>query len=185
MNLTTFQRNFPPGVRMPDRLRDLLEFQNRSSDGYSGSFALSAWDFGYPAWFDGDRAAAEQFVVFGQNADGSLYTLWLYKGRIVADAPIVFLGSEGADCGLLADGLDEFLALLVVGADELGFAVSWGGEFASRRPAPRLKEFRSWLWESYGIAPSPDPMAVVAAARSRHPNFDAWLAEWVEARYGS
>src|SRR5262245_57914175 len=175
------QRNFPPGAVVPDRLSKLLEFQNRSRDWYSGYFELIEWEYGNAAWFDGDKAAAEQFVVFGRGQDGSLYALWLDPGRTVNDAPVVFLGSEGTDCGLLAADLDEFLGLLAVGADELGFAVSWGGAFEPEQPAPRLEEFRAWLRESFGINPPPDPMAVVTSARARHPDFGAWLSSWQES----
>ena len=181
MDLATFRRNFPPGVAVPDRLRELLTFQNRSRDWYAGYFELAEWEYGNAAWFAGDTDAAKQFVVFGHGPDGSLYALWLYPGQTVADAPVVFLGSEGTDCGLLAGDLDEFLGLLAVGADELGFAVSWGGALQPETPAPRLDEFRAWLRESFGILPPPDPMAVVVAARSRHPDFGAWLARWQEA----
>jgi hypothetical protein len=182
MDLATFRRNFPPGVAVPDRLRELLKFQNRSRQWYSGYFVLTDWEYGYAAWFAGDSDAARQFVVFGKGPDGSLYALWLYPGRTVADAPVAFLGSEGTDCGLLAGDLDEFLGLLAVGADALGFAVSWGGKFQPKSPAPRLEKFRAWLRDSFGIVPPRDPLAVVAGARGRHPDFAAWLRRWQKSR---
>jgi hypothetical protein len=182
MDLATLRRNFPPRVTVPDRLRELLKFQSRSREWYTGYFELDEWVYGNAAWFAGDTDAAKQFVVFGHGPDGSLYALWLYPGRMVADAPVVFLGSEGTDCGLLARDLDEFLGLLAVGAGELGFAVSRGGEFAPESPAPRLEEFRTWLRASFGIVSPPDPMAVVAAARSNHPDFGRWLEEWQASR---
>src|SRR5262249_28322889 len=152
-------RNLPPGVSVPDRLCKLLEFENRSRQWYTGYFVLTEWEYGNAAWF-GDPDAAKQFVVFGKGGDGSLYTLWLYAGRTVADAPVVFCGSEGTDCGLLADNLDEFLGLLAVGADELGFAVSLGEAFQPVNAAPRLEEFRTWLRDIFGIVPPTDPLAV-------------------------
>src|SRR4051812_42457925 len=129
MDLKTFQRNFPPGVPVPDCLRSLLEFENCSREWYSGHFELIEWEYGNPAWFGGDRVAAEPFVIFGHESDGSLYALWLYPSRTILDAPIVFLGSEGVDCGLIAGDLNEFLSLLALDIDELGFAVSWGEPF--------------------------------------------------------
>jgi hypothetical protein len=178
MELAEFQRNFPPAVPVPERLQRLLEFQNRSHEWYSGYFELIGWQYGDAAWFGGDTAAAGQFVVFGHGPDGSLYAFWLYPGRTLSDAPVVFLGSEGTACGLLADNLDEFLELLATGAEELGFAVSAGDVSAPHSPAPRLSEFRRWLRESFGINAPPDPLTVVAAARSRHPDFGSWLAAW-------
>jgi hypothetical protein len=185
MELAEYQRSFPPDVPVPEQLRALLEFQNRSRDWYSGHFELDNWAYGDPAWFDGDRAAAEQFAVFGHGPDGSLYALWLHAGKALADAPVVFLGSEGTDCGLLAGNLDVFLSLLAVGAEELGFAISWGAVATTEPPARRLAEFRKWLRESRGIVAPADPLAVVAAARARSPDFAAWLAAWQRLHFGT
>jgi hypothetical protein len=182
MDLAGFQRNFPPGVAVPDRLARLLEFQNRSRDWYSGYFELCAWTYGDAAWFDGDSTAAEQFAVFGKGPDGSLYALWLYPGRTVSDAPVVFLGSEGTDCGLLADDLEAFLGLLALGVEELGFAVSWGQVLRPEQPTHRLDEFRTWLQDSFGIITPKNATVLVATARSRHPDFGAWLSAWFESR---
>lgn len=177
MNLATLQRSFPENVIPPVRLSALLEFQNRSRTGYSGYFELTEWEYGNSAWF-GDEIAAKQFIVFGQGGDGSLYALWLYAGQSIADAPVVFLGSEGTDCGLLAGNLDEFLSLLAVGSDDLGFEVSWGNVIKPKSPAVRLEEFQTWLRESFGITAPNNPMSVVAAARGRHPDFGEWLTHW-------
>jgi hypothetical protein len=98
MDHAALRRNFPPGVAVSDRLRELLTFQNRSREWYAGYFELTEWEYGNAAWFGGDTDAANQFVVFGSGPDGSLYALWLYPARTVADAPVVFLGSEGTDC---------------------------------------------------------------------------------------
>jgi hypothetical protein len=81
--------------------------------------------FGAAHWF-GDRKAAEQFIIFGHGPDGSLYGLWMYPSRTVENAPVVFLGFEGTHCDLIARDLNQFLSLLAVGADELGFEISWG-----------------------------------------------------------
>lgn len=177
-----FQLNFPAGVRVPEVLQALLWFQNQSNDWYSGHFELDKWRFGDAAWFGGDARAAEQFVVIGHGPDGSLYALWVYPGRVVENAPVVFLGSEGADNCLLASSLRDFLALLAIGADELGFAVSWGRVEQEDPPAPRLNEFRLWLHESLGIVGPEMPCELIASARATHPDFEAWLAAWCASR---
>jgi hypothetical protein len=179
MDLATFRRNFPPDVAVPDRLSGLLEFQNESREWYTGYFEMVEWEYGFAAWFGGDKIAAEQFVVFGHDGDGSLYALWLYPGRSIGDAPVVFLGSEGVDCSLLASDLDAFLGLLALGVQELGFAVSWGDVRPPDSPAPRLHAFQEWLRMSFGITPSPDPIAMVTLARRQHPDFGLWLSDWM------
>jgi hypothetical protein len=182
MDLEEFRRNFPSPDSVPERLVQLLEFQNRSREWYSGYFQLTPWPFGYAAWFGGDRKAAEQFVVFGKDGDGSLYAFWLYPGRTLADAPVVFLGSEGTDCGVLAGNLDEFLGLLAVGAEELGFKASWGNVASPSDLTPRKMEFRDWLRRSFGITAPNDPMEVITAARRSHPEFETWLRNWQQNR---
>jgi hypothetical protein len=172
-----FQRNFPVGVSIPWPLRELLIFQNKERDWYSGYFELDKWPFGAAHWFR-DRKAAEQFIIFGHGPDGSLYGLWMYPSRTVENAPVVFLGSEGTNCGLIAGDLQQFLSLLAVGADELGFEISWGKVSEQNPPAKRLQEFRQWLRTSFDIAESENPLSLVAAARTEHPDFAAWLAEW-------
>jgi hypothetical protein len=137
-----YQLNFPPGARIPALLFELLRFENRSVEWYSGHFQSTTWKYGNAAWCGGNRQAAEQIAVIGRGPDGSLYALWLYPGRTLDDAPVVFLGSEGTDNGLLADSLREFLAPLAVGADELGFDVSWADIRQADPPAGRLDEFR-------------------------------------------
>jgi hypothetical protein len=176
-----FLRNFPVGVSIPPVLRELLTFQNKELEWYSGYFRLDKWAFGAPHWF-GDRKAAEQFVVFGCGPDGSLYALWMYPSRTVENAPVVFLGSEGTDCGLIAGDLQQFLSLLAVGAGELGFEISWAEVSEQNPPAKRLQEFRDWLRTSFDITKSENPLSLVAAARAEHPDFAAWLANWRASR---
>jgi len=176
-----FLPNFPVGVSIPSALREPLSFQNKEREWYSGHFQLDTWPFGADHWF-GDRKTAEQFIIFGHGPDGSLYGLWMYPGRTVENAPVVFLGSEGTNCSLIAGELQQFLSLLAVGADELGFEISWGEVSEQNPPARRLQEFRQWLKTSFDIAESENPLSLVAAARREHPDFAAWLAQWQASR---
>jgi hypothetical protein len=185
VTLDELRGNFPTDALPPVRLVELLAFQESSPDWYSGRFEISAWQHGDAAWFDGDVEAAKQFAVFGNGSDGSLYALWLYPGRSVMDAPVVFLGSEGVDCSVIATNFDDFLALLAVGADELGFEAAWGDITSGELPAERQGDFRAWLQERYGISAPPEPMDVVRRARAEHPDLEAWIREWQEKRYGS
>ncbi|RDI99288.1 hypothetical protein DVT68_00005 [Dyella solisilvae] len=182
MTEADFHRNFPVGAAIPDLLQALLEFQSQKREWYSGYFELDTWAFGNPAWFGGDRNASEQFAVFGHGPDGSLYALWLYEGRSLATAPVVFLGSEGTDCGVIANDLRDFMALLGIGAHELGFEISWGEVSEAGTPAGRLSEFRSWLADCFGISAPSDPLALVRLARENHPDFASWLGAWQESR---
>jgi hypothetical protein len=181
MDEAIFQRNFPPGENIPVLLRALLAFQNQARSWYSGHFEIDRWEYGRAAWF-GDKATSEQFIVFGHGPDGSLYTLWAYPGRTIENSPVVFLGSEGTDCGLISGDLRQFLSLLALGADELGFEISWGEVQQAQPPASRLAEFRDWLKSNFGIEQPLDPLGMVKECRSQHPDFEAWLTAWQASR---
>ena len=182
MDLQTYKQNFPEGASVPQEIQDLLNFQNGARDWYSGHFELTEWPFGQAHWFAGDRLAAEQFIVLGMESDGSLYALWMYPGRTTNDAPVVFLGSEGVDSSLIAKDLVEFLSLLAVGAEDLGFAVSWREVKEAENPAARLSEFRGWLKGKFGSGAPENPTERIDAARREHPDFAAWFAEWQARR---
>ena len=182
MDVAAFQRNFPPDVPIPGRVRALLEFQNRTREWYSGHFELDHWIFGDVALFDGDDNAAGQFIIFGRGPDGSLYAFWMYEGRRPGNPPVVFIGAEKSGNTLLANNFDEFLGLLAFGAEDLGHAVLGERPFKPKEPAPRLQEFRTWLKEQFEIREPYNPMAVVSAARKQHPDFAVWMEKWQPAR---
>jgi hypothetical protein len=168
-------RDVLAGTDIPVLLQALREFENQQREWFSGYFELDTPRFADPAWFGGDRDAAGQIFVFGLGPDDSLYALWLHDGRSVVTAPVVFLGSEGTDCGVIANDLSDFLALLAIGAEELGYAISWGDVSESDTPARRLPEFRSWLADRLGISAPSDPSTLVRLAKDNHPDFQAWL----------
>lgn len=178
-----FRETFPPESSPPDHLLDLLAFQESAREWYSGSFELSVSRYGDASWFDGDADAAKEFAVFGNGPDGSQYALWVTRGPSLDTAPVVFFGSEGQDCSVLARNVDEFLALLAVGANELGFDAA-SGVISCEEPVTRLEEFRSWLQNRYGIAVPGDPMAVVSAARTEHPDLQQWIDDRLAVRRG-
>lgn len=190
VNLDKF-RGGVPADSLPIRLVELLAFQEAVPDWYNGSCRLSSLEYVGAEYFAGDSEAAKQFVVFGSGPDGSLYAFWLYPGRTFETAPVVFLGSDGGNCGVLAADLNDFLALLAFGADELGREVPSGEIIPSDKfepseePLERQREFQDWLQQQYGIQVPAEPMDIVRRARSAHPDLDLWIREWQERRYGN
>ena len=174
-----FRQNFPPNIEVPELLLRLLEYQNQVEDWYSGCFELANFEHkGLIAWFD-DEVAASQFIQFGHNADGSLYCFWLYDGRAIDSAPIVFLDSEGQDNAVLADNLEEFFALLAEGYDELGFP---HGRLEKSNIEANL-EFREWLQKEFAITPPVDAEKLIADAQVAHPSLEKWIENWQETHY--
>ncbi|HEV2800834.1 MAG TPA: hypothetical protein VGW12_10075 [Pyrinomonadaceae bacterium] len=178
ISLTDFQANFPRGAKVPYLLTRLLEYQNEAGDFYSGYFELTAYGADdVIAWFDGDKVAASQFAPFGQGPDGSSYCYWLYGGRKLEQSPVVFLGSEGVDNTVLADTTEEFLSLLAVGYDELGFP------YRQVEETENLLRFRAWLKHEFGISPPENADALIAGAKVKHPDLEAWVEDWQKKHF--
>ncbi len=186
LTLHEFTKNFPPDITVPSILLRLLDYQNAVPDFYSGSFELdrSGADNVY-YWFDRDIQAARQFAIFGHSGDLSLYGYWLYPGRTLLTAPIVFLGSEGVGNTLLANSFEEFLALLSLGYEELGFAVSKPDYKISTTIDESLLHFRAWLDREVGIQVPETFDSIVVAARNAHPDFKTWIEQWMQRHFGS
>jgi hypothetical protein len=183
MTKTEFCQNFREKV-VPPMLLTLLDFQESVGDWYSGRFQLT--DNGPEtavASFDGDETAASDFILFGRSSDGSSYGFWAYDGRSLDNAPIVFLGSEGTGWSVLANSLEDFLSLLAVGEEEMGFSAPFLTEPES--PSAGLVAFRDWLKEGYGITAPTYPAAIIAHAVREHPDLQAWLQNWQKSHFGS
>jgi hypothetical protein len=173
-------RQNPP---IPEPLIKLHEYQHRVADWYSGHFESISPDPNETiAWFDGDAETASQFIAIGKGGDGSLYAIWIYDGKSVEEAPFVFLGSECVGNTVLADGITDFLSLLAIGYDELGFA-DWS--VGVEEVSPILKEFRDWLKKEFGIAIPARGLEIIEAAKSRHPNLEEWVEKWQEKHFSS
>jgi hypothetical protein len=178
-SLAAFQKNFPADTDIPYPLLRLFDYQNEINDFFSGHFEFAAESpDSVLKWFDGDGEAASQFVPFGQDSDGSSYCYWLYDGRKLEQAPIVFLGSEGVNNTVLADNTQDFLSLLAVGYDELGFP------FRQVEETDNLLHFRSWLKREFGIVPPEDGEKLIEQAKANHPDLEKWVEEWQRKHFG-
>jgi hypothetical protein len=98
---------------------------------------------------------------------------------------LFFLVLKGLGNTLLANTVEEFLALLALGDDELGFAISKPDYDIGRTIDEKLFQFRHWLMKEFQIQVPPDSNAIVRAAKSAHRDLDQWITEWLEKRYGT
>lgn len=175
-----FQNNFPPDTDIPYLLLRLFDYQNEINDFFSGHFEFAAsGPDSVLMWFGGDSEVASQFVCFGQDSDGSSYCYWLYDGRKLDRAPIVFLGSEGCDNTVLADNTRDFLSLLAVGYDVLGFP------FRQVEETENLSHFRAWLKREFDIEPPEDGEKLIEKARANHPDLEKWIEEWQKKHFAN
>lgn len=179
MTVSDFAKNYPEASMVSDVLRSLWEFQSDLGTFYSGDFELSATGASSVLhWFDGDSAMSDQFIIFGIGGDGSLYGFWRYPGIQMRDAPVVFLGSEGDVVLVLANTSMEFLTLLTLGKEGLGYCAVESDLTPEEADESSLEVFRRWAAEHYGITVPEDGRAIVEAAQNAHPDLDAAISEW-------
>lgn len=122
---------------------------------------------------DADKAAAmaTQLFIWLHGSSGCLYGFWSHDGRPMLESPIVYLDDEGDGNGVVANNLDEFLAIAANGFSRI--TPSWC--------EPELEELEDEATEAFftirGIVPATDHEARIKAAKAAHPDFDAWLGK--------
>ncbi len=174
MSVEEFRSLLPEGARLPEALARLIRYQDDGGD-FGTDFELQAADA--TAWFAGDEEAASHFYCFGTGGDGSLYALWRYNDTLLlSDAPVVFLGSEGTDCQVIASSIEDFLGLLALGIEDLGYAIAAGDLEDVDEDSTR--ELRAWMLDVFELELSDDPVALISSAQDSHPDLGAWIETW-------
>jgi len=183
MEVVDFKKNFPTGIEVPQSLIALLEYQETraiktKARKYSGHFYLYDKFWTLPPIVPPEIDS--YFFHFGFDADGSVYSFWMYKCFPIEKTPIVFTGWSWIGNTLLANSLDEFLSLLSLGIEELGYAVNFPPDWVTQISYdPETLLFRNWLHENLGVSMPSDPLKIVKGAKNSHPDFDKWFEERV------
>ncbi len=174
------QADFPDTTPVPDLLVKLCAFtEENGTQTIVGNLRLT--DSGRSdalAWFDDDHKAADQFVIFAVDRRLSLYGYWQYEKQTLDQAPIVYLDSEATGNTVLTNTLDEFLALLALGPKLHELGKGWPDVPESGKETQR---YRAWLHDQAGLEAPRDGHAIVARARSTHPDLDAFVDQWAES----
>ena len=163
---------FPPAISFPPELESLCDWVEQNGYPISGYFELSPDnDHVIGLWMGFDNVD-DRFGVFGAGPDGSIYAIWKDDA---GEQKVVHLGSEGGDLYLLAHSFVDFLRLLAIGYDELGFADmtrppqdNEGFDAACVNPA-----FQKWVEETFHVTIPP----VGAALFDRD---DKTFAAWID-----
>ena len=159
---------FPEGVPFPPGLELLCDWHKHNGYPISGGFELRA-DNGYiSSWF-GSSAANDRIAMFGAGSDGSLYCIW-DDGE--GHFPVVHLGSEGDALKILAGDFYDFLRLLAVGYDELGFDDLCDSPSSEEGINP---EFRSWVQGQLSLEIPDHGRNIFREANEVCPDFQAWV----------
>lgn len=182
--MTKFERiqaNAPRGTILPDALRKVCDYLDRTDYPISGCMKIRPDDFGgVLAWFGNDGIMASNFAYFGAGPDGSILAFWLLNGKDANLAPIVHLGSEGSNNLVLAADFHLFLHLFGIGYDELGF-----DDLTNPPEDPDSAEnFRIWLQSEFGINCPETGEEIVSEAQCSCPDLQEAIDSWYKQRYG-
>ncbi|MEM9415069.1 MAG: hypothetical protein AAGA29_06260 [Planctomycetota bacterium] len=171
----TIQKGFPDSIHFPRELELLCEWCDANGYPISGCFELRAED-GYTisSWF-GSHAADDRLALFGAGADGSPYCIWKQEdGR----QPIVHMGSEGDALMVLAGNIIDFIRLLAVGYEEIGF------EDLSVPPDSGTGinvAFQKWVTETFDVLIPATGSEIVDSAGREHDDFKAYVESVVNS----
>lgn len=178
--IDALQEMFPANVQLPDALVKLCDYSDQTGGRISCDFRLMTDTYIADQIFRDVEGGRRHVALFGRDNMLSLYGYWLYDERPLEQVPIVYLHHEGVGTTVLANTLEEFLALLTLGYREVGSVADWA---AQKRPCDGIGAFRTWLRDELGITRPNDGRALVAQAQQTHPDFNAWLQE-ERARFG-
>lgn len=134
------------------------------------------------AWFQGDDAMAEQFVILATDDANALYGYWLHDDLEIDKAPLVYLNGEGMGNTVLANSLQELLSILGLGRNTIGQVEAWQDE---EDPAEGVETYRLWLRDELKIEPATtheQAYAIVARAKKGHPDLDKVITDWLDLR---
>ena len=163
------KNSFPKKVVFPQELAMLCDWSEENSarlrTQISGGFSLTVNDDAIKYWF-GNENASDSLGVFANDYDGSLYAIW-NNGKT---QQIVFLGSEGSPLLILADNFIDFLRLLTIGYDEIGFSD------LSKIPEKNCAnaEFKTWVENTFNVA---IPQSGDSITNINDLNFENWANE--------
>jgi len=117
-----------------------------------------------------------KLIPFASEKDGSEYSFWMYKKFPIKKCPIVFTGATWWGNTILANSLYEFLSLLSLGVDRLGYAVHYPPDWLDHISDDiETRKFRDWLYSNFKIDVPSNPLEIVENAQKSNPDFGKWI----------
>ena len=155
--MSTFEKiknGIPQTIHIPPELKQLCDWLDDHDYPISGYFALTADDGETMKYWLGFNDVSDRFGIFGRGPDGALYALWIDDD---GHQKIVHLGSEGDYLYILAENFVNFLRLLAIGYDELGYAdmtmtaQEWNDEDEDDEEGSINPSFIEWVETEFGV----------------------------------
>jgi len=140
---------------VPPMLADLCAYWDENPHFFAGSFEVEGDRYGMArAWFQNKEEGYSHVLTFGVDGSGSLFAFWIYDDREPANAPVIFLGSEGEGNSVLADNLAEFFAILATNSEWDEFEREYVK--VNEEYQEDSQKFQAWIREKFGIEPAAD-----------------------------
>lgn len=177
MDADTISAAFPSTIPFPPAIRAVCDWTTTNGYPISGCFELRDHDDDtLRCWFGTERAIG-YLAQFGAGADGSLYCVWRSPD---GSFPVVHLGSEGDSIYVLAPSPLDFLRLLAIGYDEIGFADLASPPTEEDREENVNPAFQNWVTETYSVSLPETGAEIVELDAPKH----AAPQEWINERCG-
>ena len=174
MDTNALAATFPTTIQLPNEIRALCEWAANNGRHISGYFELCGHDDEtLRCWFGTERAIGD-LAQFGSGADGSLYCIWRAPD---GSLPVVHLGSEGDAIYVLAPSALEFLRLLAIGYDEIGFADLASPPTEEDREENVNPTFQQWVADTYDVSIPDTGGAIVNLDSPKHAALQGWINE--------
>lgn len=139
-------------INIPDKLILLCEWYDNNKFPISGNFDLYASDGKDVESWLGFNDLNYRLGIFGIGKDGSFYAFW---NDDYGKQKIVHLGIEGGELYILANNFIDFLRLLAIGYDEIGFAnlsltvQEWNALIGEESTYGINVNFQDWVVKSF------------------------------------
>lgn len=142
------RKRISSNISIPKELKLLCEWYDNNRYPISGDFDFYAsnWDM-LDYWYGIDNIY-DRIGIFGITSDYSFYALWLDEDE---NQKVVHIGDEGSELYILADNFLDFLRLLAIGYDEIGFArqsmtvQEWNTIIEKDKNYGVNKKFQEWV----------------------------------------
>lgn len=108
----------PNDIQIPMELEKLCDWAEQNGYPISGYFEIRPDDGETMRYWLGSDDVSHRFGIFGAGSSGEIYAIWKDD---TGKQKIVHLGSEGDSLIILADDFVDFLRLLAIGYNDLGY----------------------------------------------------------------
>ena len=150
----SIKKGIPNTITLPNELKKLCKWTEQNGYPISGCFELRADDGETMRYWLGFTDVSDRFGLFGAGASGDIYAFWIDDS---GKQKIVHLGSEGDAIYILANNFVDFLRLLAIGYDEIGFADmsktvdEWNLEAGNDKNEGINPKFRDWVEQEFKV----------------------------------